>query len=40
MRMLADRMVELALVDSISYKTVWERLKKTTLNRGSKNSGV
>jgi len=40
MRMLADRIVELDLVDSISHKAVWERLKKTTLNRGSKNSGV
>lgn len=40
MRMLADRMVELALVDSISHKTVWERLKKTTLSPGSRNRGA
>lgn len=40
MRLLADRMVELKLVDSISHKTVWETLKKTTSNRGKNNSGV
>jgi transposase len=34
MRLLADRLVELELVDSISHKTVWERLKKTTSSRG------
>ncbi len=28
-RLLADKLVELEIVDSISYKTVWETLKKT-----------
>ena len=40
MRMLADEMVELKLVDSITHKAVWERLKKTTLSRGSRNRGA
>jgi transposase len=40
MRMLADEMVELELLDSISHKAVWERLKKTTLSHGSRNRGV
>ena len=30
MRLLADRLVQLELVDSISHVAVWERLKKTT----------
>jgi len=29
MRLLADRLVQLELVDSISHVAVWERLKKT-----------
>jgi len=40
MRMLADEMVALELVDSITHKAVWERLKKTTLSRGSRNRGA
>ena len=39
-RMLADEMVRLELVDSISHKAVWERLKKTTLSHGSRNRGA
>lgn len=34
LRLLADKMVELKYVDSISYVTVREVLKKTNLNRG------
>ena len=34
LRLLADKMVELEYVDSISYETVRRVLKKTTLNRG------
>jgi transposase len=34
LRMLADKMVELKYVESISYETVRRVLKKTTLNRG------
>lgn len=34
MQLLADKLVELQLVESISDSTVCERLKKTTLNRG------
>ncbi len=37
---LADRLVELDVVDSISYKTVWETLKKTTSSRGKNTNGV
>lgn len=39
-RLLADRLVQLDLVDSISHKTVWETLKKTTSNRGRNTSGA
>jgi putative transposase len=39
-RLLADRLVELDVVDSISYKTVWETLKKTTSSRGKNTNGV
>lgn len=39
-RLLADRLVELDVVDSISYKTVWETLKKTTSSRGRNTSGA
>jgi transposase len=34
MRLLADRMVELALVDSLSHETVRRTLKKTKLSLG------
>jgi transposase len=39
-RLLADRLVELDIVDSISHKTVWETLKKTTSSRGRSTSGA
>lgn len=34
LRMLADRLVELECVESISYEAVRQTLKKTKLNRG------
>jgi hypothetical protein len=34
LRLLADRMVELGYVDSVSYVTVREWLKKTNLSLG------
>jgi len=39
-RLLADRLVELDVVDAISHKTVWETLKKTTSSRGRNASGA
>ena len=39
LRMLADKMVELKYVESISYETVRRVLKKTTLNRGKSKVG-
>jgi transposase len=39
-RLLADRLVELDIVDTISHKTVWETLKKTTSSRGRNTSGA
>lgn len=39
MTLLADRLVELKVVDSIDPATVWRTLKKTTLNPGSSSSG-
>jgi len=39
-RLLADRLVQLELVDTISHKTVWETLKKTNSNRGRNISGA
>ena len=38
-RMLADRLVELEIVESISHTTVWDTLKKTNLNRTCENAG-
>jgi hypothetical protein len=40
LRLLADRMVELNLVESISYETVREALKKTNFNLGENNTGA
>ena len=40
LRLLAERLVELRLVDSISHVAVGERLKKTTSNRGRSSPGV
>ena len=34
LRMLADKMVELKYVESVSYETVRQVLKKTKLNHG------
>jgi transposase len=39
LRLLADKMVELKYVDSISYVTVREVLKKTSLSLGKRRSG-
>lgn len=39
LRLLAGRLVELEVVDSISYETVRRTLKKTSLSRGKKSSG-
>ncbi len=40
LRMLADKMVELDYIDSVSYETVRQVLKKTKLNPGRKKSGA
>jgi len=40
LRLLADRMVELEYVETLSYQTVRRTLKKTNLNLGGKNSGA
>ena len=40
LRMLADKMVELAIVDSVSHETVRRTLKKTNLNRGKRKNGA
>jgi hypothetical protein len=39
MRLLADKLVELAVVDGIDPATVWRTLKKTRSSRGSSSSG-
>ena len=39
MKLLADRLVELAVVESIDPATVWRTLQKTTSSRGSGSSG-
>jgi len=39
LRLLADRVVELKYIDSISYETVRRVLKKTKLNRGKGRAG-
>lgn len=39
-RLLADRLVQLEIVDTISHKTVWETLKKTNSSRGRNTSGA
>lgn len=39
LRLLAGRLVELEIVDSISHEAVRQRLKKTSLSRGRKSSG-
>ncbi len=40
LRLLADRMVELEQVESISHETIRRRLKKTSSSRGSANTGA
>jgi hypothetical protein len=40
LRMLADKLVELQVVESISHQAVGEQLKKMNLSLGSGNSGV
>ena len=40
LQLLADRMVELALVESLSYETVRLRLKKTPSSRGGRSNGA
>src|SRR2546427_11778572 len=40
LRMLADKMVELDIVDSVSHETVRRTLKKTNLNPGKRKNGV
>ena len=39
MKLLADRLVELEVVESIDPATVWRTLKKTTSSPGSSSSG-
>lgn len=39
LRLLADRVVELDYIDSISYETVRRVLKKTKSNRGGRSAG-
>jgi Homeodomain-like domain len=40
LRMLADKMVELDLVDSVSHETIRRTLKKMNLNPGKRKNGV
>jgi hypothetical protein len=40
MQLLADRLVELAVVDAISDETVRRTLKKTTSSPGRSNTGA
>ena len=40
LRLLADRMVELGVVESLSHETVRQHLKKTSLSRGRRRSGA
>ena len=40
LRMLADKMVELAIIDSVSHETIRRTLKKMNLNLGKRKSGV
>ena len=40
LRMLRDKLIELDVVEQVSAATIQDRLKKTTLNRGSASTGV
>jgi hypothetical protein len=39
LRLLADRVVQLQYIDSVSYETIRRVLKKTNSNRGKKSAG-
>lgn len=39
-RLLADRLVELDMVEAVSHQTIWRVLKKGTLSPGSASSGA
>ena len=39
LRLLADKLVELEIVDAVSHTTVWQTLKKMNLNRTYANAG-
>jgi transposase len=39
MRLLAEQVVELGLLDTIHHTTIWDRLKKTNSNPGRSNPG-
>ena len=39
-RLLADRLVELELIEAVSHQTIWRALKKGMSNPGSASSGV
>ena len=40
LRMLAEKMVELEVVDAVSHETIRRTLKKMNLNRGKRKNGV
>jgi len=40
LRLLADKMVELDMIDSVSYETIRRTLKKMNLNLGKRKNGV
>jgi len=40
LRLLADRLVELDLIEDVSHQTVWRALKRGTSGPGSANSGA
>ena len=40
MQLLADKLIELKVVERISDETVRQTLKKTSLSPGSKNAGA
>ena len=40
LRILAEKMVELDIVETVSYETIRRTLKKTNLNLGSRKNGV
>src|SRR5512140_1974210 len=40
LRMLRDKLVEFGVVEHVSASTIQDRLKKTTLSRGSASTGV